>query len=87
MFENLVSQKTGKLLIKDIKNGSKLIEIETDEIYDTIDRNKCRIKYMIKRAGILPCSFVKLWIDNVKRIVEKVIAMSIAENNSVFPDR
>ena len=36
---------------------------------------------------VIPGSFVKLWIDNVKRIVEKVIAMSIAENNSVFPDR
>ena len=36
---------------------------------------------------VIPSSFVKLGIDNVKRIVKKVIAMSIAENNSVFPDR
>lgn len=36
---------------------------------------------------VIPGSFVKLGIDNVKRIVKKIIAMSIAENNSVFPDR
>ena len=46
IIENdIVYEKDGfQLAIKDIKNGAKLIEIETDEKYDTIDKLKMKLK-------------------------------------------
>lgn len=71
IIENdIVYEKDGfQLAIKDIKNGAKLIEIETDEKYDTIDKLKMKLKeikipvdendYFVKKA--------ELELDKVKK--------------------
>ncbi len=67
---DIVYEKDGfQLAIKDIKNGAKLIEIETDEKYDTIDKLKMKLKeikipvdendYFVKKA--------ELELDKVKK--------------------
>lgn len=61
--DDIVYEKDGfQLAIKDIKNGAKLIEVETDEIYDTIDKLKMKLKesqipidesdYFVKKAEL-----------------------------------
>lgn len=61
--DDIVYEKDGfQLAIKDIKNGAKLIEIETDEKYDTIDKLKMKLKefkipvdesnYFVKKAEL-----------------------------------
>ena len=61
--EDIVYEKDRfQLVIKDIKNGAKLIEVETDEIYDTIDKLKMKLKefqipidesnYFVKKAEL-----------------------------------
>ena len=61
--DDIVYEKDGfELAIKDIKNGEKLIEIETDEKYDTIDKLKMKLKefkipidesnYFVKKAEL-----------------------------------
>lgn len=68
--KDTVYEKDGfQLAIKDIENGAKLIEIETDGKYDTIDKLKRKLKeikipvdesdYFVKKA--------ELELDKVKR--------------------